>query len=131
MSYESLHGKAHVLRGPKWSQIEERVRSLDALNLGSVFLKAANESVLSIGGDHKNGFVVFISREDQHRYLVAPPDERKGTVRLIVGFQPGDYPRRIVVSLGPALQAANTFFNKGQADEETAEWTSDSKTIER
>src|SRR5262245_40956098 len=99
MSYESLNGKMDTLRGPAWQQIVERIRSLDASILGSVFLKAANGSVLSIGGDRENGFIVFISRNDQHRYLLAPPYDRKGTVNLIVGFQPGEYPKRIAVNL--------------------------------
>jgi hypothetical protein len=129
MAYAAISGKVET-RNPTWRQIDERIRSLEASQSGSVFLKAANGSVLSIGGDHKTGLLVFISDKDEHRYLLASPGERKGTAMLTIGFQPGEYPRRIVVKLSSALRVAQAFFNTGRLDD-TVEWTLDAKTVEK
>src|ERR1700736_5354614 len=53
-----------------WSTVRCRL-TLNPSNPGSVFLMAANGSVLSCG-DQKNGLVVLISRNDEHRCLRAP-----------------------------------------------------------
>ena len=129
LSWESLSEPPQSLKNPTWNDVDTRIRVLGTDRSGSVFLHAANGSTLSIGGDRGSGYIAFISRDDVHRYLLAPPTERKGIASLVIGFQPAEYPRRIVVDLDASLKVAFTFFGTGRADE-SEEWTSDYKTIE-
>jgi hypothetical protein len=72
---------------------------------------------MSIGGDRGNGYIVVISHNDNHRSLLAPPSQREGIVSLVIGFQPADFPRKIVVDLNVSLKVALAFCETGRADE--------------
>lgn len=129
MSWESLVEPFQSIKNPSWENVQARINSLETSESGSVFLKAANGSTLSIGGDRGRGYLVFCSDETGHRYLQPPPSKRQGAVGLVVGFQPAEYPRRIIVDLAASLKAAYVYFQTGhiQAGED---WTVDSKTVE-
>jgi hypothetical protein len=99
---------------PNWKDVETAITRLAAVESGSVFLKAANGSTLSIGGDRGRGYLVFLSDATGHRYLQAPGSGRKGVVSLVIGFQPAEYPRRIVVDLNASLKAARAYFESGR-----------------
>ncbi len=124
LSCESLSEPMQSHPNPTWNVVETHVRSLAEATSGGVFLHAANGSTLSVGGDRGNGYIVTISHNDTHRTLLASPSRREGTVNLVIGFQPADFPCRIVVDLNAALKVALTFFKTGRADD-TEEWTGD------
>jgi hypothetical protein len=126
---QSSKEKPSSIKNPTWSEVESQINFLARAHSGSVFLRAANGSTLSIGGDRGNGYVVFISCHETHQILLAPASERRGVVSLVIGFQPGEYPRRIVVDLDASLKVALAFFNTSRADE-SEEWTTDGKTVE-
>jgi hypothetical protein len=122
MSWESISEPMQSRPNPTWEEIETHVRSFALDTSGSVFLRAANGSTLSVGGDRGNGYLIGISHNDTHLNLLAPLSRRDGTVRLVIGFQPANYSCRIVVDLNLALKVTLTFFNTGRADE-SEEWT--------
>lgn len=130
MSWESICEPIQSMPNPSWENVQARINQLRTSESGSVFLKAANGSTLSIGGDRGRGYLVFYSDETGHRYLQPPPSERKGVIRLVIGFQPAEYPRRIVVDLDASLKAAYTYFQIGRIQAHD-DWTVDSKTVER
>jgi hypothetical protein len=129
MSWESIAEPLQSMPDPRWEDVEARIRLLETTESGSVFLKAANGSALSIGGDRGKGYLVFLSDGTGHRYLQPPSSRRKGVASLVMGFQPADYPNRIVVDLDASLKAARIYFETGRilAGED---WTVDSKTVE-
>jgi hypothetical protein len=129
MFWESLSGNAGKLDRPAWHDVEHRIRIMSSQDPGSLFLNAANGTTLSIGGEPDKGFVVFVSRDDENYYLLTAPERRKGKVTLIVGFQPGEYARRIVVNIDEAIDAAHTFFETGRRGDHSS-WTVDYKTVE-
>jgi hypothetical protein len=114
---------------PCWNDVEARINMLRTVDSGSVFLKDTNGSWLSIGGEYKNGFVVFISCDRGESYVLAPPQKRKGIVSVIVGFQLGDYPKRIIVDLDTCIQVARSYFLTGEANK-NYDWASDGTTVE-
>lgn len=128
MSWESFADDLQSVTNPVWADVEAQIRHLETAESGSVFLKAANGSTLSIGSDQGIGYIVFVSDGDDYRYLKAPDSKRKGVVKLVLGFQPAEYPRRIVVDLDAALKAARAYFDSGRIDGE--DWTSDAETVE-
>ena len=130
MSWESLAAPLQAVKGPDWKSVEARIAWLKTAESGSVFLNAANRSVLSIGGVDDVGYLVFISDKTGFRYVLAPPEKRKGVATLVIGFQPSELPRRIMVDLDTALRVARAYFNSGGAADDV-EWTTDSKTVER
>jgi hypothetical protein len=129
MSWESLEDSNQSRASPSWNDVEQQISALGTKESGSVFLNASNGSVLSVGGSPNKGFLAFISCNDEYRYLLAPPEKRKGAEEIIIGFQPGEYPRRIIVDLDACIKVAHHFFKTGLADN-TMEWTSDSTTVE-
>lgn len=130
MGWESITETFQSVSNPSWNEVEARVRQLESTQSGSVFLKASNGSTLSIGGDCGKGYIVFVSDKDGDRYLQAPALDRKGTLELVMGFQPSEYPRRIIVDLRATLEAARRYFDQGRMGED-GDWTSDGKTVER
>jgi hypothetical protein len=129
ISWESLDEPLRSKVNPDWPDVESRVQSLRCAASGAVFLKAANGSTLSIASDRGNGYLVFISDQRGERYLQAPPFERKGVASMVLGFQPGEYPRRIIVNLDAAFEAAREYFKTGRI-EDNDNWTSDGTTVE-
>jgi hypothetical protein len=129
MSWESITEPFRSISNPSWEEVEAHIRQLETAESGSVFLNAANGSTLSIGGDRGNGYIVFASDKNVDRYLQASNLSRKGTCELVIGFQPGEYPRRIIVDLPATLSAARRYFDQGHI-EETDGWTVDGKTVE-
>lgn len=129
MAWESAAEPLQSLPNPSWDDVQTRIKRLESAESGSVFLKAKNGSTLSIGGDRGRGYLVFYSDETGHRYLQPLALHRKGVVSLAIGFQPAEYPRRIVVDLDASLKTAYMYFQAGriQAGEE---WTIDSKTVD-
>jgi hypothetical protein len=129
MSWESTAEPFQSRELPRWEDIEAQISLLEKTESGSVFLKAANGSTLSIGGDRGRGYLVFLSDEKGCRYLQPPISMRKGIINLTIGFQPADYPRRIIVDLNASLKAARVYFETGHilADEN---WTVDIKNVE-
>jgi hypothetical protein len=100
---------------------------LETAESGSVFLKAANGSTLAVVGDQGKGYIVYIEDANGFRTLKAPHSKSKGRVSLVIGFQPAEYPRRIVVDLDAALKATRTYFGTGRI-EDSEDWTSDNIT---
>jgi hypothetical protein len=122
LSWESISDPMRSQQNPTWHDVETRIQSLAVDKSASVFLRAANGRTMSVGGDQGKGYIVGISHNDAHQNLLAPISRRAGTVSLVIGFQPSDYPCRIVVELNAALKVARAFFNTGRADE-SEEWS--------
>lgn len=129
MSWESLVEPFQSIKNPNWENVQARINSLETSESGSVFLKAANGSTLSIGGDRGRGYLVTCLDETGHLYLQPPPSKRQGVVSLVLGFQPAEYPRRIIVDLAASLKAAYVYFQSGHI-QVGEDWTADSKTVE-
>jgi len=129
ISWESLAEAFQSMLNPSWTDIEIQIRRLETVQSGSVFLRAANGSTLSIGGDRGKGYLVFVSNTEGHHYLQAPRSKRKGIQNLVIGFQPAEYPCRIIVDLDAALKAARVYFDTGRV-EDNEDWTSDANSIE-
>lgn len=130
ISWESLAEGFQSMLNPSWRDIETQIRRLETVRSGSVFLNARNGSVLSIGGEQGKGYLVFISNTEGYKYLQAPQSRRKGVKNLVIGFQPAEYPCRIIVDLDAALKVARMYFDTGRV-EENEDWTSDSNSIEQ
>src|SRR2546427_12260681 len=109
--------------------IEARIKTLNTPEYSSVFLKASNGNLLTVVGVAGRGMLVFMSGAQGHHYVLAPLGNRKGKVTIVIGFQPGEYPNRILVDLGTALKVAHSFFLTGQRDQ-SVECTQDDATIE-
>jgi hypothetical protein len=129
MSWESLAQPLQSAKNPDWGVVKSQIDALETVESGSVFLTAANGSTLSIGGDRGRGYLVFVTDARGHRYLQSPHSQRTGTVNLVIGFQPADYPRRIVVDLNTALRVAREYFDIGRI-EDSEDWTFDGRTVE-
>jgi hypothetical protein len=130
MSWESVAEPLRTITDPSWAHVEAQIRHLETAESGSVFLKAADGSTLSIGGDQGEGYLVFVSDEKGHRYLQAPHSKRWGFTTMAIGFQPAEYPNRIIVDLCAALEAARLYFDIGCIGE-SEDWTPDGKSIEQ
>lgn len=129
ISWESRAEIFQSILNPSWRDVETQIRRLETVRSGSVFLNARNGSVLSIGGEPGKGYLVFISNIEGYKYLQAPQSQRKGVKNLVIGFQPAEYPCRIIVDLDAALKAARMYFDTGRV-EENVDWTSDSSSVE-
>ena len=129
MSFESLSEPSTSIKNPSWAEVEYQIKRLPTLESGAVFLKTANGNLLSIGGDQGKGFLVFVEDGMGIRYLQPPSSERKGIVQMVVGFQPGEFPRRTIVDLEASISAAHVFFHKGRI-EAGADWTTDGRSVE-
>ena len=55
---------------------------------------------------------------------------RKGVASLVIGFQPAEYPRRIIVDLDTSVSAALMYFQTGRVAA-AEDWTVDYKTVEQ
>jgi hypothetical protein len=117
MSWESWTDELQSVANPNWSDVELQIRHLETAQSGSVFLKAANESTLSVAGDQGKGYIVFVEDANGCRTLKAAPTKRKGAINLVIGFQPAEYPCRIVVDLDAALKAARAYFDTGRIED--------------
>ncbi|WP_409334040.1 Imm1 family immunity protein [Bradyrhizobium sp. cir1] len=129
ISWEPLAETSGSISNPSWRDVEDKIRRLETVQSGSVFLSARNGSVLSIGGERDKGYLVFISNTEESKYLQAPPSRRKGAQNLVIGFQPGEYPCRIIVDLDVALKVARMYFDTGRVAD-NGDWTSDCNSIE-
>lgn len=61
--------------------------------------------------------------------MLAPKERRKGIENIVIGFQPGDYPKRILVDDQTALAVTRIFFKTGSRDV-CVDWTEDDSTVE-
>ena len=129
LNWDCLSGPEGHIENPDWLKIEDRIKALNPPEHSCVFISANNGTSLTIGGEPKQGFIVFFSQDDKHSYVMAPVGSRAGTQNLVIGYQPGDYPRRILVSLATAIQVARTYFLKAERDE-CFEWTYDDQSID-
>jgi hypothetical protein len=119
LSWESSNERGDIAN-PSPEQLEARLEWLAEGGEKSLFLTANNDDELMIGGDVELGFVACLW-DGSNRCLLAPPHERDGKVELVLGFQPVEFPRKVVVRLPACVTAARTFFQLGEADP-TVEW---------
>jgi hypothetical protein len=124
MTWDSMTGKSGDLLKPSWPQVKRRIENLNTPENSMVILFARAGKELTVAGDMAHGFVVYISENDDHKYVLAPPERRKGKEIIVIGFQPGEYARRILVDRETAISVAEAFFRSGQADGRV-EWTED------
>jgi hypothetical protein len=129
LSWDCLSGDDGSLRQPAWEDIETHIKALDTPKFSSVFLRASNDDVLTVAGDLAHGFLVFVSDKQGHHYVLASPSSRKGKVTIVIGFQPGEYAKRILVDIDTALKVSRTFYATGERDE-SVDWTEDYASIE-
>jgi hypothetical protein len=129
LAWDCMYGVESHTDRPTRPEIEDRIRSLKTPEYSCVFLLAVTGTSLTIGGDQEHGYLVFLSKDDQFFYVMAPADSRKGIQRIVIGFQPGDYPCRILVPLSTAIQVARTFFLSADRDA-SFEWTNDDKSVD-
>ena len=129
MSWESLANELQSVANPSRRDVEAQISHLETAESGSVFLKAANGSTLAIVGDEGKDYIVYVEDANGFRTLKAPHAKRKGVINLVIGFQPAEYPRRIVVDLNAVLKAARAYFDTGRI-EDSEDWTSDHSIVE-
>jgi hypothetical protein len=126
MVWDAMSSDGGTVKDPSWERIEERIRGLNTPENSIVILAAANGKQLTVAGDQHHGFLVYLSCQEDHRYVVADTQNIKGKVTMVIGFQPGEYASRILVNLETVLRVASTFFRTGDGDE-TVHWTRDIK----
>jgi hypothetical protein len=129
LSWDCLSGEDGVCNQPTWADIETRIRVLNTPEFSSVFLRAKNTDLLTVAGDPGHGFLVFVSDNQNHHYVLASPSDRKGAVNIVIGFQPGEYSKRVLVDMHTALQVAHVFFETGCRDQNVS-WTEDYASVE-
>ena len=129
MSWDCMSGTEGLRRHPSWLEIEHRIKALDTPEHSTVFLKGTNGDLLTMAGDQAHGMLVFLSTENGHEYVLAPPGNRNGRATIVIGFQPGDYAKRILVDIDTALKVARKFFQTGRR-EDSVEWTRDDTAVE-
>jgi hypothetical protein len=129
LTWDWMSGEDGVFRQPAWTDIEARIKSLDTPEFSCVFLRATNHDVLTVAGDPEHGFLVFVSDNQRHYYVLAPSHDRKGKVNIVIGFQPGEYSNRVLVDIETALTIAHVFFETGCRDESVS-WTEDYASVE-
>lgn len=102
-----------VVGEPTVEDVEAAVRSLDGVQRTLVTLAGPPPAWMGIGGGAEGQFVVFATFDNEAFEQVVSPTSGIETICLVAGGQPGDYPRRHVVTFDAALQAATTFAAEG------------------
>lgn len=113
LSWDCMSGDIGTCKKPVWSDIEKRIRALITPEYSSVFLQASNGNLLTVAGDVQHGFLTYLTDHlGDHHYVMVPPNKRRGKTSITIGFQPGDYANRILVSIETALAVAHIFFKR-------------------
>jgi hypothetical protein len=101
------------------------VRSLDGRSRTLVTAEADGGAHLAVGGDAAAWVVVYATFDHQNfSRLARRTGGNSGSITLVAGGQPAEYPARCVVSVDAALRAATPFLLRGHLADDVG-WETD------
>jgi Immunity protein Imm1 len=111
---------------PSWDQIAQAIVSLDGESKTTAVLLGNPDSAscMIIAGTWDNRCMVNATRDGKEFWSLVDPAGSKNKRILYVGGQNGDYEERMLIPLEVALEAAQTFYEKGEL-KSTLNWQSD------
>jgi hypothetical protein len=109
---------------PDWEDIEVAIRRMNGKAYTSVNVAKSIDTerdeifTLTVGGGKDGMYTVAANFESKYiiHNLVEPNGSETDTVRLPIGIDTFDVPKREIVSLDAALQAAKTYAEFGELD---------------
>ncbi|MEC4814485.1 MAG: Imm1 family immunity protein [Scytonema sp. PMC 1069.18] len=108
--------EGQLIENPNWSQIEAAIRELNGDSKTLVTLGADDESYMSVGGGHLGKYVVTVTFDNFHFYVLVDLTKPDSKEKLVVGGQEGIYSAKMCVDLLHCLLAARTFTESGKLD---------------
>jgi hypothetical protein len=109
------------LRDPTADDLDRTLGRLDGRRCTLLTLQS-EAGHLTIGGSAGDGLVVYAEVGDGAFWTArAPGSASNGTVRVVAGGQPGDYPVRLVTTREVARAAATAFLTSGTLSKQV-EW---------
>lgn len=105
-------GLSEVPLEPTEAGIEEALHRLDGVAVSLVTVRNG-ENELFVGGGPEC-FTVTLLMNDGDSVALAGPPGAEGEVKMIVGGQLIDQPKRLLVDLPTAVRAANWFLHRGK-----------------
>ena len=109
------------LSEPTFEDLRRWIDRLDAQSWTMVLISSKSGSTLTVGGGRGQYVVILSPTEEEFWNLLSSTAESEGQVRINIGGQEGDYPRRQMVDYSKALKATETFFTTGEMDP-TLDW---------
>jgi hypothetical protein len=113
---------------PTWEDVERNIDNLSTPKHSIVILESRNGNTLTIAGDKVHGYLVFFTEDNKFHYAMANSENLRGSIQIVIGQQPGDYARKILVDKKTAQIASRTFFMEGRMDSQI-NWTSDDNPL--
>lgn len=119
----NLQTDDETIERPRWENVEDAIRRLDATSLSEVMLAPSpplgppeGDHHMAVGGGKDGLYIVYMTEDNLQFWNLADPstDDDKMTVVMTIGGQESDYRRAQLVALTDALVAARWYFEHGR-----------------